>query len=308
MRLHCRRCLTILDAAVLLASFTAPARQPAGPVRIDDLGIVVQGSSRQVAFTNTQSGVFTTQTNAGHRSGWEGWRVRSRKILDDYALQIDGRDISRTDAVRATVYPDRLVREYPDGLRETVTLLDSVDALVVELDGNAGRHIGVRPLYAGAYADSEFTSFMRRGLIIIKRLNEGPDTPDTLSESIVTLGISPGTDVSTFFHIPLTVGKDYSPLSAESAVPDSHYTIVFAAGRTQLESWRAAGAVLGHSAAALSARRARIEQMLNRSPVITDDPRFDKALNWAKVSLDALIMNQGMKGIFAGLPWFDNLG
>ena len=49
-----------------------------------------------------------------------------------------------------------------------------------------------------------------------------------------------------------------------------------------------------------------MEQLLNDSWVKTDDGRFDMALAWAKLSLNALIMNQVTKGIFAGLPWFDN--
>ena len=40
--------------------------------------------------------------------------------------------------------------------------------------------------------------------------------------------------------------------------------------------------------------------------VRTENPGFNKALAWAKLSLDALVMNQTGKGIFAGLPWFNN--
>ncbi|MEK9138829.1 MAG: amylo-alpha-1,6-glucosidase, partial [Bacteroidota bacterium] len=53
-------------------------------------------------------------------------------------------------------------------------------------------------------------------------------------------------------------------------------------------------------------RRQRMEKLLNDSWVETENKRFDKALCWAKLSLDALIMNQVTKGIFAGLPWFNN--
>ncbi|MFN0158308.1 MAG: amylo-alpha-1,6-glucosidase, partial [Bacteroidota bacterium] len=53
-------------------------------------------------------------------------------------------------------------------------------------------------------------------------------------------------------------------------------------------------------------RRKRMETLFSDTKVQTDNARFDKALAWAKLSLDALIMNQVTKGIFAGLPWFNN--
>jgi hypothetical protein len=49
-----------------------------------------------------------------------------------------------------------------------------------------------------------------------------------------------------------------------------------------------------------------MELLLLKTEIKTENPRFNKALAWAKISLDALIMNQVAKGIFAGLPWFNN--
>jgi hypothetical protein len=49
-----------------------------------------------------------------------------------------------------------------------------------------------------------------------------------------------------------------------------------------------------------------MEKLLSETQAETEDLRFNKALAWAKLSLDALIMNQVTRGIFAGLPWFNN--
>ncbi|HQT91174.1 MAG TPA: amylo-alpha-1,6-glucosidase, partial [Candidatus Kryptobacter bacterium] len=50
----------------------------------------------------------------------------------------------------------------------------------------------------------------------------------------------------------------------------------------------------------------RMQEVLDRSYVSTGLARFDRALAWAKLSLDALVTNQGMRGIWAGLPWFND--
>ena len=54
-----------------------------------------------------------------------------------------------------------------------------------------------------------------------------------------------------------------------------------------------------------------MERLLRESYIKTNDEDLDIALMWAKLSLNALIMNQSqsgipVKGIFAGLPWFNN--
>ena len=46
--------------------------------------------------------------------------------------------------------------------------------------------------------------------------------------------------------------------------------------------------------------------LLQESEARTGIGEFDKALAWAKISLDALITDQRSHGIFAGLPWFNS--
>jgi glycogen debranching enzyme len=58
-------------------------------------------------------------------------------------------------------------------------------------------------------------------------------------------------------------------------------------------------------------RKERMQKLLDLSPVATGNRELTIAIAWAKLQLDALIMNQSTggartKGIFAGLPWFNN--
>src|SRR5438552_259727 len=105
--------LILLVSLPFLASGQQPPKRT--PVTLEELAIEVKGASREVAYTNKQAGVFYTETNAPHRSAWQGWRVMSREIMEDYSLEIDGVELRRSDIVRAVVYPHQLVREYANG-------------------------------------------------------------------------------------------------------------------------------------------------------------------------------------------------
>jgi glycogen debranching enzyme len=52
------------------------------------------------------------------------------------------------------------------------------------------------------------------------------------------------------------------------------------------------------------ARRARLEKLLEENLIRTGDERDDRALAWARISLDNLIMEQRGLGIYAGFYWF----
>jgi glycogen debranching enzyme len=54
----------------------------------------------------------------------------------------------------------------------------------------------------------------------------------------------------------------------------------------------------------MTARRERLQQLVNRSAITTGIQQDDLALAWARVSLDNLIMNQRGPGIYAGFYWF----
>lgn len=58
----------------------------------------------------------------------------------------------------------------------------------------------------------------------------------------------------------------------------------------------------GHELAA--ARQERLSRLLREYPLTTGVERDDRALAWARISLDNLVMNQRGPGIYAGFYWF----
>ncbi len=276
------------------------------PISVDELAIEVKGNSREVAYTNKQAGYLYTETNAIHRNAWQGWNVMAKKILDDYEI-IDGEQVLRkSDAARATVYPHQLTRMYGSGTQETLTLLDSVDAFVVQLQDLKGSTLRVRPLFKDSDHSEDFVVKFRDSVLLIAHQRHLRRTPG--ENYPVWIGISLGPNVPSTLLVSEgdASGLSFSPggLSCSSSL--QKVTVVFAAGDTEGETVALARSVSRNCETYILQRRHRMEHLLNRSFLRTDNQRFDKAFHWALISMDALVMNQIRKGIFAGLPWFDN--
>jgi glycogen debranching enzyme len=296
--------------ATLLSAASATLSQPS-LVRSKVIK-VPQGESRSFIFTNKQTAFFYGETGQLNASAFQGFSVMTYDFLEDYLIEVDGELLERGKA-EAEVYPDRVVRRYVErGLQEEVTLLDSVDVLVVELRAPGPRRV---KLLAGVSGPSQPTAFETywepdEGILFIAqraRLQESnhsryPKWMGITSVPRGTFSFDPETNAS---FAPLFGAPTYVPGSLTVGDVDT-VRIFFVVGfspegirelvQLARKKWRAL----------LKERRNRFNRLLNDSRFRSNDARFNFALDWAKVSLDALIMNQGGKGIFAGLPWFNN--
>ncbi|MCX6133221.1 MAG: hypothetical protein NTU47_05330 [Ignavibacteriales bacterium] len=298
---------TAAVAFLALCSLSGCSRIPNDkPVTVTELAIEVKGTSREVAFTNKQAGFFYTETNAAHRNSWQGWNVMAKEILEDYDI-IDGEQILRkADASGTTVYPHQLVRQYPSETRETMTLLDSVDAFVVQLQDLKGVGLRVRPLFKDGDRHEDFVVKFRDSVLLIAHQRH---LRRTAAENYpVWVGISLGSNAPSTLLVSEgeTPGLSFSPAGLSCSPSPKNAAIVFAAGDTEEETIVLTRSISANCETYVSGRRQRMESVLNRSFLRTDNQRFDKAFHWALLSMDALVMNQIKKGIFAGLPWFDN--
>ena len=262
-----------------LLSFAALASLLAGTPLVDQLGITVVGPSRQFAYTNKQAGTYYGEVNARNSGGWQGWYINAEKILDDYSLTIGGKAIDRALA-KTTVFPYQLSRVYPDGLEERFTLLDSINAFVVELRQAGTKELPVSMAVQAVNGFIEENNLVRGIKLWSRTVADG--------DSVV-----PG-------WIGILSTKNSRSLFC-----------VVAAARSIEEVVKLAEEIAEKVNELAAARRQRMENLLQASYVETGNHDFNIALMWAKLSLDALIMNQSqsgipVKGIFAGLPWFNN--
>ena len=249
----------------------------AGTTLVDKLGINISGTTRQFAYTNKQAGTYYGEVSAQNSGGWQGWFVNAQKILDDYTLELDGTPLDRATA-STTVLPYQLVRKYPDGTEERFTFLDSVNAFVVE-----------------------YTFKKEKIPAITLRAADGFEREQSSTPAI------------TFWQMRTPPVERAIPrwIALSSKRISSRILFIIAAASSQSEVHNLILNISKNWEKMIIARKERMERLLQQSYLKTNDDELDAALMWAKLSLDALIMNQSqsgipVKGIFAGLPWFDN--
>ncbi|HTX17565.1 MAG TPA: amylo-alpha-1,6-glucosidase [Bacteroidota bacterium] len=250
----------------------------AGTPLVDEIGIRVDGAGRQFCYTNKEAGTYYGEVNGRNTGGWQGWFVNAEKIVDDYSLELHGTSLDRSVAT-STVFPYALVRRYPDGTVETFSLIDSLNAVAVEVSRPEGLSTAVS-LRLNA-SDNYETKEPAEGVDLWAR--KSPPKDRTIPAWIALLSRPAG----------------------------SRLLFVVAAATSKLQAIQLSEEVALRVPELLASRKERMEKILERSRVTTVDSAFDAALEWAKLSLDALIMNQAqsgmpVKGIFAGMPWFND--
>jgi len=118
-----------------------PPLSPRVEVRLDLLGIpVTAAENRPVSFTNKRSAYFYTQTHRNdheEHAGFAGFNIAQRRMFAGYQITVDGQPLDIVEAT-AEVFPDRLVRRWPDGASETLRLVDGEDILDIDLGGVTG--------------------------------------------------------------------------------------------------------------------------------------------------------------------------
>jgi glycogen debranching enzyme len=269
--------MKLLSLVVVLAALTGILN--AGTPLVDRLGISVIGTTRQFAYTNKQAGTYYGEVNAQNSGGWQGWFINAQKILDDYSFELNGKAIDRTTA-STTVFPYQLIRKYPNGIEERFTFLDSVNALLVEFTFKGTKKIDPS-----------------MGLQVAPGFEQ--EKSSTPSFSLWQMKAAP-----VGGSVPTWIG-----LSSKQSSSRSLYIIVASSSSNDVQ--RLSLNIAKNAERMIAARKERMERLLRMSYLETNDQELDIALMWAKLSLDALIMNQSqsgipVKGIFAGLPWFNN--
>ncbi len=283
-------------SAIVLILGSVASGQP-----LSTLGIEVSGDSRPFVYTNTIDAFYYGETGGPNTASWQGFNVRGQEFLDDYLMLVEGKDFPRTSSSRTVVFPDHLERHYPGGILEEVWPADSIALLAITLTFPAPVDAGIVPLFADVHSRQDFVIRLLPGAAILARTHDlrrarAPGTP-------LWMGIS-GTNA-----LPETldtrVGRQYSPVRVYAPRARKHL-FLFAVGRDESEVSRLLQAYTHEEIRFRSERRQRMESELSRGYVNTGHTEFNKALAWARLSLSALIMNQTGKGIFAGLPWFNN--
>ncbi len=260
---------------LLMACFCGSITACLGGVKVDDLAVRVDGQ-REFSFSDKRAGFIYGMTGVNDwNDGNAGWNIEARRVFADYAIAVDGKWLDRS-ATAAMVYPDRLERDYGNA-KETLSLVDDKKVIVLAVDAPAAKTISVRldgdwlPTLQtdGGKATVALTSHQGKSLCVV-----GLDgSAVTVDDHTVTANASAGGFVIAF-------------------------------GATADVDALAKDAVANHSLWAVQ-RKARIQTLLDKSPLVSNSANLDKALAWLTITADELVTWQhGGWGIYAGFPWF----
>ena len=291
-----RRRSLVLICSLVTISCGLTRGAPEGKSPLDSLGIVCRGGPRTFCYTNRAGAFFYGETSRPSAPGWEGFTVEGHVFIEDYALEVDGVTLDRSAAL-STVFPDFLRREYPGGIVEELRPADSIAAFVVTVTSPRPVEMKFIPLPGGAKG--------------------GADVLTKAGESSISIARKSHTHRTTQENFPVWVSlyaPGFSPDSSPGGGPESHapgslvaprgklHIVAAATGDTKGEALALARFAASTRTGLALRRRARMERLLGATSVLTSDGRFNRALSWAKLSLDALTVAGG--GIYAGLPWF----
>lgn len=295
--------LTCAAAALAAAACANDKSAPAGP-QLADLGIdVAPTASRAFIYTNKGDAFFYGEAAGPQQSSWQGFNVRGFIFVDDWQWATAQGSLGSTGFSGATVYPDHAVRRYTAGPSETIALLDGRRALLVEPTG-AGP-LTLRPLMADSATASYYQVQASGGALAVARANHlvssGPnDYPVWLV--VKAAGATAAADA----QLVTAGGLKPKMMSPGTLALAGDGPVAFAVGDTLADATATADAALAQAPQLRAARADRMQKLLGESWVQTADADFNRAAAWIRLSVDALVMDQQGKGVFAGIPWFNN--
>jgi glycogen debranching enzyme len=242
---------------------------------------ITDSTNHIFTYTNKISGFYMANTHSQPLAYFDGWTVNEYHYLQDYNLLADSNLIRRRDSIKTFLYyPHCFRREYHSGLSETFTMLDSIDALVWELEwkGKAG-NLSFAPLLPAAAAQPAH---------ILSRSN-----PHLI---LSPADLSAGSANSELFWMRLDwilLNPDRLLITATLAQDDRALQLLSSS--------------LAKNYLPLQKRRfKRMADLMQVNAPLTNIPEITDALTWARFSADALVTRQRGPGIWAGLPWFNN--
>jgi glycogen debranching enzyme len=240
------------------------------------------GQQRQWTAGDNVDGYFEAWSHSYDKGA--GYVTRGGNWIKNYVTYAGNRANDRTGG-RESVLPYGHRVSYPGGAVEEMAVLSHHHALAFRVGARATALLAVQPTLT-----PDATQAAR---VLDERTNE--------REAVVSFG---KTFMALASATPFAVEEG---LLLRTRAPARTFTVVAAFGDTPEQ----ATALARELAAAdpIAEERRKVYADLTRSWLVTDDPAYNQALNWAKASARGFEVEEYGKGIWAGLPWFrDNWG
>ena len=158
--------IALFLASLFIAIEPHPAQ--AGSL-LDGLAIDVKKGSREFVYTNKQSAFYYGETNGENSSSWQGFNVQGYEFVDDYALFVNGKPLARSSVVRTVVYPDYMVRVYPNGITETLSVAEGIAVFSVQVTARTPVDLRVIPYFTDGRRTRDYDLKLTNATALIAR-------------------------------------------------------------------------------------------------------------------------------------------
>ncbi|MDO4511413.1 MAG: amylo-alpha-1,6-glucosidase [Bacteroidales bacterium] len=263
-----KKILVMLGGCMLWSSVAVgqpvTAKRPLVPVRemaVDRLAIeVTKGENREYSFTDKKSGFWYGRTHQDVPIDWyAGWNIAKKRVLSDYTLYLDGRQMKRAEAKHVSVSPTEIRRTWGEQT-EILRLFDNDAVIAISVNG--------------------------------------------CKKSGITLTFPDGAD-KAMVHVYRADGKKAKQKKGMWMGAEGETTLLLIYG-TEAEADALAQKYANNWMQQLMQRKIRINGIVDgNNQLQTNLPELDKAIAWITATMDELITEQQGKGIYAGLPWFN---
>jgi glycogen debranching enzyme len=286
---------------------------------------VPAGASREYIYTNHVATHFSGEAVVPNSRSYHGLFCAMYKYLDSWEVTLGGEKLDPGAITEALAYPHVLYRAYakPEVMEE-ILLPDFENGFAVSYGGAVEGHgelvpwVDMRFIWDTPKPEYKVFWMEEDNVLLISRV-DNPFSEGRPRWLAVTSNV-PMRFTSDERSRETDYPKDAARHAMGRAYPFSpgrlDFTVekgaragvmfAFGLGLTEDEASGQAATILMNFDALKRAKLRRIEGLISEADLETADADFNKALRWARVSMDNLMMDQRGKGIYAGFFWFPN--
>ncbi len=275
--------------------------------------------SREVILAGGGATHFACESHDENRRAYHGLYNRMHEFLDGWRFR-SGEDVLEPADGTLELWPWTFERSYDGGATESLFMPRRLPGAVISLEGVDGSwafepHIDMRHIWDVPKPEYEVEWNERLGALFVSRVDYEPP-----AEVPRVIAIVPGF-WSTWNYSDAWLPNDYTRDKARRAmektnpwIPGQFHVELYEGDRAdfaiglgadQREAFSVARDLLDRQVELRTEARDHFADLATRVPHTSDD-RLNKALTWARYSMDQLIMDSRGPGIYAGYHWFTN--
>jgi len=268
--------LLLISVLLTGCSRNEPDRPARPPIRVESLAIVARGGERSYMQSDREGGFLVGVV--GGRADADRWTVEGLEVVRGLVIETPDGTLTADRLDSARILPYATEKFYAGGTEVVLSVLEGVNGIrthgfgIRVRSGRPGRTT-VRVLPG---SDLRTAAPHPAGDHMVWTLNDGRSL--ILSGDHSGHAIAGGVDTSGEARFVLVVVEKGKPFAVATELLAAFDTMA-------------------------SARKSRMEKFLNASYVRTSDDTLTQALQWMKLSLDGLMIDQRDTFAVAGLPW-----